>query len=138
MLLVNAADRVLLLRAFDPAAPADKFWMTVGGGADPGESLAQAAARELHEEAGLQVEPAALGDPVWHRVAEFGFDGLRYRQEEDIFLLRVHSHQVSLAGLEEIEKQTVDGYRWWAAEELESTGENFFPAELPRLLRELT
>jgi hypothetical protein len=28
------------------------------------------------------------GEPVWHRVAEFGFDGVRYRQEEDYFEFR--------------------------------------------------
>jgi len=74
----------------------------------------------------------------WHRIAEFGFDGRRYRQEEDYFLLRVESVEVSLAGLDTIELETVVGYRWWEAAGLESAGEAFFPAELPRLLRELT
>jgi hypothetical protein len=32
---------------------------------------------------GLTVEVTALGERVWHRVTEFGFDGIRYRQEED-------------------------------------------------------
>jgi 8-oxo-dGTP pyrophosphatase MutT (NUDIX family) len=140
VLLVDASNRVLLLHGWDPAVPDQPFWFTVGGGAEPGESLAAAAARELREEAGLTVEPAALGDPVWHRVAEFGFDGTRYRQEEDFFLLRVDSgsFEVSLAGLDEIEQQTVDGFRWWGAAEMESAGEAFVPAELPALLRELT
>lgn len=140
MLVVDASNRVLLLHGFDPAAPDRPFWFTVGGGAEPGESLAAAAARELGEEVGLTVEPAALGDPVWHQVIEFGFDGTRYRQEEDFFLLHVDSDlfEVSLAGLDEIEQETVDGFRWWAGTELESADEAFLPADLPRLLRELT
>jgi 8-oxo-dGTP pyrophosphatase MutT (NUDIX family) len=139
VLVVDAAGRVLLLHGFDPAAPDRPFWFTVGGGAEPGESLAAAAARELREEAGLAVEPGALGEPVWHRLAEFSFDGTRYRQEEDFFLLRVNSgsFEVSLAGLDEIEQETVDGFRWWGADELDSSGEEFFPPELPAKLREL-
>ena len=80
------------------------------------QSPAAAAARELLEEAGLAVDPADLGEPVWHRIAEFGFDGRRYRQEEDYFLLRVESFEVSLAGLDTIEQETVVGYRWWDAD----------------------
>src|SRR5450755_2643030 len=45
VLVVDAAGRVLLLQGFDPAAPAEMFWFTIGGGADAGESLAEAAAR---------------------------------------------------------------------------------------------
>jgi 8-oxo-dGTP pyrophosphatase MutT (NUDIX family) len=138
VLVVDAGQRVLLLHGFDPAVPDQPFWFTVGGGAEPGESLAEAAARELREEAGLAVEPGALGDPVWHRVVEFGFDGTRYRQEEDFFLLRVDSAVVSLAGMDEMEQQTVDGFRWWGAAEMEAADEAFVPPELPGLLRDLT
>ena len=138
VLLVDADNRVLLLQGFNPAAPAELFWFTIGGGIDPGESAAEAAARELLEEAGLAVDPADFGEPVWHRIAEFSFDGRRYRQEEDYFLLRTEAFEVSLAGLDAIEQEIVVGYRWWEAAGLEAAGEAFFPAELPRLLRELT
>ncbi len=138
VLPVDTGNRVLLLHGFNPSAPADLFWFTIGGGIDPGESPAAAAARELLEEAGLAVDPADLGEPVWQRIAEFSFDGRRYRQEEEYFLLRVGFFEVSLAGLDTIEQQTVIGYRWWDAAGLQAAGEVFFPAELPRLLRELT
>jgi 8-oxo-dGTP pyrophosphatase MutT (NUDIX family) len=137
VLPVDADHRVLLLLGFDPADPGHPFWFTVGGGADPGESLAEAAARELREEAGIAADAAALGAPVWRREVEFGFDGNRYRQEEEYFLLWVGSCEVSLAGMDEFEKQTVLGYRWLAADELETLAEPFFPPELPGLLREL-
>jgi 8-oxo-dGTP pyrophosphatase MutT (NUDIX family) len=138
VLLVDARNRVLLLHGFNPSAPAELFWFTIGGGIDPGESAAAAAARELLEEAGLAVDPADLGEPVWHRIAEFSFDGRHYRQEEDYFLLRVESFEVSLASLDTIEQETVVGYRWWEVAGLQTAREAFFPGELPRLLRELT
>lgn len=137
VLVVDDDDRVLLLHGFDPADPEHPFWFTVGGGADAGESLAAAAARELREEVGLSVEVSALGEPVWRRVTEFGFDGIRYRQDEEYFLLRVRPFRVSLAGLDQLEQDTVDDCRWWDPAQLESSGEAFHPPDLPRLLREL-
>jgi 8-oxo-dGTP pyrophosphatase MutT (NUDIX family) len=138
VLVVDADGKLLMLHGFDPARPDRPYWFTVGGGARAGESLAEAAARELREESGIDVQPAALGEPVWHDVTEFGFDGRQFSQEQDFFLLRVGSPDVSSDGLEDEEAAVVTGHRWWTADELESTDESFYPAELPRLLRELT
>jgi 8-oxo-dGTP pyrophosphatase MutT (NUDIX family) len=138
VLPIDPRGRVLLLRGFDPADPGHPFWFTVGGGADPGESLAEAAARELREEVGIAADAASLGAPVWRRVARFGFDGTRYQQEEEYFLFRVSSCEVTLDGMEDAEKQTVTGYRWCGADDIESLTEPVAPADLPRILRELT
>ena len=137
VLVIDAHGRVLLLHGFDPAGSEDPYWFTVGGGAKPGESLAEAAARELREETGLAATPGELGQPVWHEVSEFGFRGTWIRQEQDFFLLRVGSVQVSSDGLDDEEVSVVDGYRWWSVAELEATTESFYPRELPGLLREL-
>jgi hypothetical protein len=51
--------------------------------------------------------------------------------------LRTGHVQVSLADLDDIERQTVTGYRWWSQEELASTAEVFYPSELPGLLQQL-
>lgn len=137
VLVIDPDGRVLLLQGFDPAVPQRRFWFTIGGGADPGETLVQAAARELREESGITAEPAALGEPVWRRVAEFSYDGRRYRQDEEYFLLRTGVVEITLDGLEEAEQQTVIAHRWWGADELVASGEPFVPLELPALLREL-
>jgi len=137
VLVIDERGRVLLLHGFDPARRDEPYWFTIGGGAKPGESLAQAAARELLEESGMQASPAELGEPVWHEVAVFGFDGVTYRQEQDFFVLRVGSPDVSTDGLDDEEAAVVDGHRWWSADELASTAESFYPAELPRLVRDL-
>jgi len=138
VLVVDSAGRVLLLHGFNPARADERYWFTVGGGAQPGESLAQAAARELLEESGIEAGPDELGEPVWHEVAEFDFKGTWYRQEQDFFLLRVGTPEVRGDALAEEEAAVVTGHRWWTIAELESTGESFYLVELPRLLRELT
>jgi 8-oxo-dGTP pyrophosphatase MutT (NUDIX family) len=138
VLVVDSAGRLLLLHGFDPAQPGRSYWFTIGGGPKEGESLAEAAARELAEESGIRAHAAELGEPLWHDVAEFSFEHRRYRQEQDFFVLRVDSPPVSTDGLEDEEAAVVDGHRWWTAAELESTEQEFYPAQLPALLREVT
>jgi len=137
VLLVDGYERVLMFRGCDPATPHVRYWFTVGGGLDPGETTAQAAVRELREETGLSVPVASLGDPVWHEITEFPFDGRWYRQEQDFFLVTVSEWQVRTDDWEEVERRTVDEVRWWTVGELESTDEAYYPAELPALLRRL-
>jgi 8-oxo-dGTP pyrophosphatase MutT (NUDIX family) len=132
VLLVDREDRLLLLRAGDPAQPELRYWFTPGGGLDAGESSAQGAARELFEETGLRVDPAELGEPVWHQVTEFTYNRQWYRQEQEFYLLRVPRWEVDTAGF------AADGilaHRWWTVTELEGATELVYPEDLARLLR---
>jgi 8-oxo-dGTP pyrophosphatase MutT (NUDIX family) len=138
VLVIDAGGRVLLLHGFDPAKPDEPYWFTIGGGAQPGESLAEAAARELREETGICAQADELGEPVWHEVTDFSFDGTSYRQEQDFFQLRIGSAVVLTDGLDDEEAAVIDGHRWWTVDELESSTEPFYPRELPRLLRDLS
>lgn len=138
VLVIDGAGRVLLLHGFDPGRPGHGYWFTVGGGGlDPGETPVQGAARELFEETGLRVRAEDLGAPVWRETTEFPFDGLWYRQDQEFFVLRVPGWEVDTSGFDEIERASVDGYRWWSVEELAGTAERFYPKELPDLLRTL-
>lgn len=134
VLLVDGAERVLLLRGFDPETPDVRYWFTVGGGLDAGETAAEGAAREVFEETGLPLSPADIGEPVWHDVAEFPFEGCWYRQEQDFYLVRVDAWEVDPSGLDDVELRSTDGHRWWSIPELAATIERFYPPELPDLL----
>jgi 8-oxo-dGTP pyrophosphatase MutT (NUDIX family) len=137
VLLVDAADRILLFRGGDPARPGRSWWFTPGGGLDPGESTAQGAARELREETGLAVDPARLGAPVHADVAEFSFAGVRYRQHQEFFLLRVPAWEVDTSGFTPLEVASMQQSRWWTLGELEATIEVVYPTGLAALLRGL-
>jgi 8-oxo-dGTP pyrophosphatase MutT (NUDIX family) len=135
VLVVDAAERVLLLRGFDPARPEVRYWVTVGGGLDPGETSAQGAARELLEETGLAVSPRELGEPVWREMTEFPFDGYWYRQEQEFYLLRVESWVITAEVEAALLHEAIDGNRWWTLTDLASTTERYYPRELIPLLR---
>jgi 8-oxo-dGTP pyrophosphatase MutT (NUDIX family) len=135
VLLVDATGRTLLFRGGDPARPGLRWWFTPGGGLNAGESAVQGAARELLEETGLRVDPAELGEPIWHQVTEFTYNSRWYRQAQDFFLLRVSEWQVDTAGFDAEERAVVDQHRWWSADELEATDQTVYPRELPALLR---
>ena len=137
VLLIDQAQRVLLFHGADPGDPADRYWITPGGGLVAGESPAEGAARELFEETGLRIDPAGLGDPVFREVVEFSFEHRSYRQEQDFFLLRVPSWEVDTANFDDAERRSIDGHRWWTADELGSAAESFYPETLPSLLRSL-
>lgn len=55
VLAVDEAGRLLVVRKRGTAV-----WMQPGGKPEPGETAAQTLARELHEELGVIIDPAAL------------------------------------------------------------------------------
>ncbi|MDY7085908.1 MAG: NUDIX domain-containing protein [Actinomycetota bacterium] len=137
VLLVDSAGRALLLCGGDPARPDTSWWFTPGGGLESDETPAEGAARELFEEVGLKIEPADLGEPFWHHVVEFSYDSRDYRQEQDIFVLRVPGWRVDTSGMDAEEKATITAHRWWSADEIEASPELIYPVELPEMLRRL-
>jgi len=137
VLVVDGGGRLLMFRGFDPARPQHRYWFTVGGGIDAGESMVDGAVRELHEETGLRLCAADLGEPVFHDVTRYPFGGDWYQQEQDFYLVRVDTLEVRVDGFEQMERESIDGYRWWTAAELASTTERYYPEELPALLARL-
>lgn len=138
VLLIDAADRALLLCGGDPARPGLRWWFTPGGGLDEGETSAEGAARELFEETGLKVEPAELGAPVHSELAEFSYDGRQYRQTQDFYVHRVEHWQVDTAGFDDGERATITEHRWWSAADIDASTELIYPAILADLLRRVS
>ena len=131
-----ADGRVLLQHGFDPGRPeAGPWWITPGGGVNDGESVEDAAVREVLEETGLQLAPARLGPVIATRVASFEFERRRFRQSESFFAVVVEAFTPEHHGWDEIEQRALLDHRWWSVDELRATDETVYPSELPDVVQ---
>ena len=138
VILLDEADRVLLVRGHDVDRPERTWWFTVGGGIDAGETARAAAVRELREETGIVVAQDELTGPVYTRSALFDFWALTVRQDEDFFVARVDSAHLPALSTDEwtaAEADVLDELGWWALDDLAGVDLEVFPAGLPALVR---
>lgn len=133
VLPVSGDSKVLLLLGCDPALPDVRYWFTVGGAADPGESLAEAGVRELREETGIDVLVEDLGEPFGTFEVGFAWNGRDYVNDSTLFAVAIDETPVSFEGLDLLESQSIFEARWWTPEELEDDGR----AVDPRLMEQM-
>jgi len=132
---VNDRGQVLLLNGRDPARPDHWYWFTIGGALDPGESLQQAAVRELREETGILAAPEELSDAFHEGEHEFSYDGVDYLSVSTFFALPLETSAadaVHFEGLEVAEIGNIVEARWWTPAELADVP--LSNMDLPRLM----
>ena len=128
---------MLLLHGWDPLKPGTTYWFTIGGGVEDGETIADAACRELREEVGIELPTGELGAPVATNTIEFEYSGCLIVQRQTFFAVAVDTVEVTFANQEEIELQTISEHGWWYGDDLEATGLAAH-ATIPGLLRQAT
>jgi 8-oxo-dGTP diphosphatase len=115
--LVVQDSRILLVR--HQKVGVYDFWVAPGGGVIENESLAQAAAREVKEESGLEVEP---GRPVYFE--EF-FDS-HTRHLKVWFICQLLGGALSTAAQEATREHIIDA-RFFTESEIKGEPRDVFP-----------
>ena len=138
LILLDRADRVLMVQGHDVDQPERHWWFTPGGGIDAGESSVDAAVRELLEETGLVLDPTDVVGPVATRSAVFDFRRQAVRQDEEFFLARIDEPGPMVTdGWTEVERAFMDELRWWELDALDLVDTQVYPEAFVPLVREL-
>lgn len=139
VLVVDRRERVLLFGCQGEGPYRDQMgWTAPGGAVDAGETLQEAAARELGKETGLAVSPDQLGPVVAHTWGHWRDGrGRTYLGTDNYFFLRVTELTVDTSGQSGYERATLLGHRWWSLPELRATTEIVLPLELAALMQRL-
>lgn len=137
VLLLDPDRRILLMKGRLPSGPdLPAAWFTVGGGAEPGETVLEAAAREIREETGFT--DAEFGPVVWRREGPLHLaGGERVLFKEHYVVARCAGGEPSRAGWDEVERALVDDIRWWALADLRACEEIVHPIGLADLLPDI-
>ncbi|MBO1334305.1 NUDIX domain-containing protein [Streptomyces sp. VRA16 Mangrove soil] len=135
VLLLDDRDRLLLLCGRDPRRPGARWWFTVGGGLEDGESYPAAAVREVHEETALRLPVERLGPLHCTRQTVFHVDGHGFDQYEEYRVARVTAAERE--GMDIDTPEARYGHHWWSVAELATTGQTVRPKGLARLLQDV-
>ncbi|MFT4014156.1 MAG: NUDIX domain-containing protein [Paracoccus sp. (in: a-proteobacteria)] len=126
--LLCPEDGLLLMRVRLPDGAS--VWIAPGGGLRPAESPEAALRRELDEELGLAAfDPGPI---LWRREHELTWQGRRFRQSEQYFV--VHVPRFTPAMRDKAEAGTLLEFRWWSPEDLRRTDERLTPQATARII----
>lgn len=134
VLLLDPEGRILLMKGRLPTRRDEPgAWFTVGGGAEPGETLEDCALREIAEETGFR--EVELGPAVWRREGLGALvTGETVIFKETYIVARCAAAEPVRDGWEDYEHDLVDDLRWWTLEELGACAEPIYPERFLELL----
>ncbi len=137
VVLLSPSARVLMIkyRNVGPTGQSRPCWTLAGGGREAGETIEQAAVREIAEETGMT--DVRLGPVVW-----YGEDGHRSGDwkivfKEHFILAFSPTEAIDRAGWTDHERREILETRWWSLEDLRTSKDVVYPFALADHLQPL-
>ena len=134
VILLDETDHVLMIHGFNPVTPEQSYWYSLGGGLDEGEHPLEAAVREVWEETGLRLDPAALVGPLREETVVFPFDGREIHQEQVFYAARTRRFAPVPAAFEELEVASTVTIDWIDPRVLDQVAQVVYPPFLLELV----
>ena len=137
VLLFDPKGRILLMKGRLPGGQlVAASWFTIGGGAEPGETAREAAAREIVEETGIS--DFELGPTIWRRDGPLPLAGGELVMFiEHYIVARCRTGALSRDGWDDNERALIDDLRWWTLDDLRASPDVVHPAGLADLLPDI-
>lgn len=137
VLLLDPDGRILLMKGRLPGRPdGPAVWYSIGGGVEDGETVLEAAAREIVEETGLT--DAVLGQTVWRDEVILRDVARQQRLFKQYYVVaRTAGGDPSRDGWLPHEHLLTDDMRWWTLGELQITDDTVYPLGMTVLLADV-
>ena len=146
ILLINDKKELLLTHVSDPKTTSKdgsyygKFWVPIGGDIEEGESIMEAAIRELKEETGLDKKDVAFGPIVWFGEFEMVISGKLIRLKQQFIVAHTTNKSVTMEYLTADEQKVIEKIEWLSLYKICASDEVVYPVVfkdyLPDILNE--
>jgi 8-oxo-dGTP pyrophosphatase MutT (NUDIX family) len=134
VIIVDPQGRSLLMGVVLPES-GKRVWFPPGGGAEHGEDAIDTARRELLEETGLRVSRHQLAGPIARSAGHWtASDGTVYAAVDTYFAIVVEPFAPDTSGFTRLERDIGADFRWWTADEINTTDDTVYPIGLAAVL----
>ena len=136
LILLNEKNELLLMSTDDKGIQGKsgnyngRFWQMVGGKIEEGETLKEAAYRELFEETGLNKDQVMVGEAAWYGEVDLMMHGVLTTVKQSFVPARTSSSNVSLDNLTDEEKTVCTKLEWFSLEEIQRCPDIIYPVLL--------